>query len=433
MRIGIIGGGFSGVALAAHLLASRTPPSEIVIIEPQDVLGRGIAYSTESDSHLLNVPVGRMSMFPDRMDDFRAWTEAAGIACDATSFVPRRAYGIYLKDRLDQLSAQSTTILRHRRTDAVSAERRDGGWHVGLAEGPPEDVDRLVLATGNRLAGWPVPADQDDRLLVNPWHIEAERIPSDARVLLVGSGLTMIDVALSLDDVGHKGKIVAVSRHGWLPAVAREPRVATPATLGDLPVSLTALYHELRLRAAALPSSEWRAVIDGLRQITQDIWLRFSEEDKRRFLRHLRSLWDVHRHRMAPEISDRVTAMLARRHLSIRKARLERIVAEPDCVALLCRNGNRIEGDIAINCTGISSAYRPGRDLLLDSLAGQGLVAPDPLGLGLDVRPDGSIADGLYALGPPTRGMLWEITAVPDIRKQVAALAERMLAERLPA
>jgi uncharacterized NAD(P)/FAD-binding protein YdhS len=96
---------------------------------------------------------------------------------------------------------------------------------------------------------------------------------------------------------------------------------------------------------------------------------------------------------------------------------------------------HQLAADRIINCTGPSSDLASASDPLLSNLRDRGLLRNDALKLGLDtnhlgqiIGSDGKAVPGLFAAGPLTRGTFWEITAVPDIRRQVGALA-RLLAD----
>jgi uncharacterized NAD(P)/FAD-binding protein YdhS len=257
-------------------------------------------------------------------------------------------------------------------------------------------------------------------------------------VLLIGSGLTMADVVASLDGLGHEGPITAISRRGLVSHAHARVEGAIPADLARRGETLSRALRRLRIRAAEI--GDWRLAFDGLRGETQDLWQALPEATRRRFLRHLRPYWEVHRHRMAPPTAARIAAHLASGRLRVLAGRVERLDSVAQGLSASWRpRGERalqiLRINRAINCTGPEGDPSRSDQPLIDALLAQGLARPDPLGLGLNVDEDGrligqsgAISAGLFAIGPIARGALWEITAVPDIRVQARRLAKRLLA-----
>ena len=257
---------------------------------------------------------------------------------------------------------------------------------------------------------------------------------------MLGSGLTMVDVAILLADRGHRGPILALSRHGLLPKEHAPTRRAPPSEWLDGPPTARGLLRQIRLEIARAERAgiDWRAVLDGWRERVPLLWHRLPMVERRRFLRHLRPVWDIHRHRMAPEIGCQIKEMQASGQLEVRAGTIEAYQAGQDGVAVRFRNrGSKIEvrvvGDWLVSCAGPALDFRHVREPLIQDLLARGLVRPEPLGLGLETtrglqlvgwngRPNGS----LFALGPLTRGTFWETTGVPEIREQGRALARRL-------
>lgn len=460
-RIAIIGAGFSGSLLAVQLLRRFLPGSRVYLIEKNAKFGGGLAYSTGNPGHLLNVRAGRMSAFADDPDHFVNWLRArAGSEGDTgggsgsiDTFVPRQLYGIYIQELLGNEIWQSgsTRNLFLVPDEAVAIRQRGNGLSVEVRGGRQYEVDAAVLAVGN--------FPQDDaaaHYYGNPWNPRAlADLDSQAPVLLIGTGLTMIDTVVSLLDQNHKGPIYAVSRRGLLPrrhgeAPPQQPLQLTASDKSSIVRLLRVIRREVR--AHGDEAKAWRSVIDALRPYTQEIWQLLTTAEKQRFLRHLRPWWDVHRHRMAPPVADLIEAAVQRRQLIVWAARVKAMSADGRGVnvSLRRRASDQLE-DVrvgrVIDCSGPQCDYAcVDSDLIRDLLA-QGTARPDPHKLGLDVDVDSSVIDSrgmasqrIYALGPVTRGLFWEITSVPDIREQcwkVAALIERRLcddgAERLSA
>jgi uncharacterized NAD(P)/FAD-binding protein YdhS len=437
----IIGGGFSGSLLALHLLRGGHDGLHVFLVEKGPAFGRGTAYSTPEPDHLLNVRAGNMSAYPDQPTHFQDWlANRTGAAPDPFSFAPRWLYGDYLQGELraasqSQQAAGRLTLVQD---EAVDIERSDGRLKVRLAVGRTLEAQTVVIATGHgapsavisskaRFAG-------DPAYIETPWAADAlGRIKPEDSVLLLGAGLTAIDVIAGLDGQGHRGAITALSRRGLLPQ--------RHARLDGEPLAWTRLPGErlsrsvARFRREAGQLANWRRAFDGLRGQTQDLWMGLSDKERRRFLRHLRPWWDVHRHRMAPQIADRIDSYLASGRLRVTAGRLLAVRAEIGGVTVTWRPRGQtsLRADRThwvINCTGAEGDPRRSQSPLIRRLLERNLARPDSLDLGLDVDiearlidADGKAQPDLLGIGPITRGALWEIVAVPDIRIQARRLA----------
>ena len=434
--VAIVGAGFSGSLLAINLLRHAGPHA--TLIERRPVFGRGTAYSAPHPSHLLNVRAGNMSALSDRPAHFAEWCGARGLG-DGGSFVQRKQYGEYLGELLERSAARAGERLALVRDEAVSADVRDDGVTVGLAGGRTVDVDALVVAVGNLPPHAPPGLDPatlpGDVYAPDPWDpAVVEGLTAEDTVLLVGTGLTMVDVALSLDAAGFAGRIVALSRRGLLP----RPHVP-PGPAGDRnekPTTVaSALLREVRDRARRIG---WRAAVDELRPFTQGLWLSASAAERDRFLRHLRPWWDVHRHRLAPAVAARIAELIDRGQLTIVAGKPGRYVPRRGGVAVTYRpRGADAETTLdvrrIVNCTGPQGDLARSGEPVLRSLIAGGHARADPARLGLDVDAqsrlvgsDGVAHPRLFGLGPMTRGAFWEIVAVPDIRTQVWSVARRL-------
>ena len=439
--VAIVGGGFSGSLLALHLLRSATSGLHIYLIEKGEAFGRGVAFSTRRPDHLLNVRAGNMSAYADQPTHFQDWLAVqTGRPADPFSFAPRWVYGDYLQAQLraaaqSQSAAGRLTLVGDEATEIVPA---GGRLLVRLGVGRSLQADTVVLATGHGAPMEIVPRASrfasDPHYVANPWAPNAlDRIKPDDRVLLLGSGLTAIDVIASLDGAGHRAEIVALSRNGLLPRRHARAVGATVAWTRRPGETLSNTLRRFRRDADRL--SDWRRAFDGLREQVQTVWSGLSETERRRALRHLRPWWDVHRHRMAPEVAARIDERLASKRLRIVAGRMLSLRAEIGGVTITWRErtNTSIRADRTewvVNCTGPEGDPRRSSNEVVRRLVETGLARPDPLCLGLDVGAEGQLigAEGimgheLYGLGPLTRGALWEVTAVPDIRIQAARLA----------
>jgi uncharacterized NAD(P)/FAD-binding protein YdhS len=429
-RVAIVGAGFSGTLLAVNLVRHDGP--DTLLIERGERFGRGVAYATGNPDHLLNVRAANMSALPDAPAHFAEWLAARNPAAGPATFVPRATYGAYLDDLLAWTRRYAGTRLSERRADVISVRPDLYNVAIGFADGCQERADVVVLATGNLPPHTPPgldPAPLGDRYLADPWRLDlAAGLRASDTMLLLGTGLTMVDMALTLDGTGFAGPIVALSRRGLVPRAHGD---GPPGKLAERPPArLVPLLRAVRRRAEAIG---WRGAVDELRPHTQDLWRAASPADRARFLRHLRPWWDVHRHRLAPEIAGRIDAMRASGRLVVRAGTL--MGCDATGVRFRPRGSHTVERiDVArvVNCTGPAGDAARSTDPLLRQLLADGLARPDAFRLGLDVDADSRLigADGrpqarLYALGPLTRGAYWEITAVPDIRVQAWHLARR--------
>lgn len=422
----IVGGGYSGTMLAAEL-ARRGVPS--LLVDGSGREGKGTAYSTPESAHLLNVIAGKMGAWADKPEDF---AEEVSREYEPHDYVPRRRYGEYLSNILNE--ACGSGLVRLVASSARSAQRTAEGWAVSLADGSSVTGRALVLAQGNQAPqAPPLARGLPPELFVNdPWS-EAGRkaivkgAGTGGDVLLIGTGLTMVDVVLSLDEARLRGRITALSRRGLIPRAHAEHGVS-PVSLEEVPLgSLKRLWRWLLNRGATVG---WRAAVDSLRPHSHAIWQRLSETEQRRFLRHVRPWWDVHRHRIAPEVSGRIKRLVQLGQLEIVAGRVTDIWLKNQKlgVSIMGRGkSEKVEQEfsLVVNCTGPLGSISASGDPLLCSLFEQGLARPDGLGIALEVDARSRIAgaDRGWAVGPLTKGRFWEITAVPDIRGQVAQVA----------
>lgn len=444
-RIVAIGGGASGTAVAVHLLRQAISPLRLTLIEPRSRLGLGVAYSTTFRSHILNVRAADMSIFPDRPAHFLHWLRGNGFpSAEPSLFAPRLTYGAYLEDALARAvpQARPSVTFEHVRGHATRLSNGGNGLVVETDRGDVLIASCAVLALGNIPSNNPLPRGTPEPFCA--WSPEAvARLHPDSSVFLVGSGLTAVDTCLSLKELGHRGKIFVVSRHGLIPRVHVPSAKRTQWQPQDVSIeSLGGIFSKVR-RAARRDLEEggtWQGLIDGLRPHSHDIWKRLSLKELRRFVRHLRPYWDVHRHRVAPEVGAAIEDMRSRGQLVVTTGRVvssRQGKGGVSQVTVAQRGGGEVVllADRVINRTGPEADARRFPIPLLRQLVADGLVRHDPLFLGLDAANDGKVIgkDGaeqnrLYAIGPLLKGVLWESIAIPEIRHQAAALAQKLLA-----
>lgn len=439
-RILIVGGGASGVLLAAHLLRLPDRRLHVAIVEPAEDIGRGLAYSTEEPSHLLNTRAGSMSAFDEDPQHFWRWLQESGHAARAGlegpfSFAPRRRYRDYLRDLVRHWRPETgdgrLRIVRDTCTALVETPR---GVAASLASGRIETASRAVLAIGHALTAGHSPYD-------HAWSSPEDlAIRPEEDILILGTGLSMIDNVASLHRRGHRGRITALSRRGLLPRVhaPTAPLLLDPA---DIPLGTGPAYFLRWLRRtvrwAEGEGRDWREVMDAVRPHASAIWAAMPADGRARFLRHGRTLWDIHRHRMPPEMAALVHEATSSGALVLKAGRIleTRVEDGRHSVSIRRRAGEveTLQVDRIIDCTGILRRPEADGTGLIGSLLSAGTAREDALKLGLDIAPDcaivarnGSPSRRLFAIGPVTKARFWEITAVPDIRAQAKRLAAHL-------
>ncbi len=452
IRIVICGGGASSVLLLTALRRQRVSrPVSVTVVEPREKLGLGVAYSTTSPVHLLNTRALNMSVGDDA-DDFVRWLKAERprrvLNWTRNDFAPRRYFGEYLEAKVAELAGAKDLWLTWAQASADAVIPADGGWEVVLSRGNPLRADIVVLATGNetpRALGSNL-TPQAQRLILNdPWDCARNAdIHRDAAVLLAGTGLTSVDVAVDLLHRGHKGPIHIFSRHGLLP----RPHGPVATSLEDfrptLPPTVRGIVEHVRkVGKDDSNGAQWRAAFTELRSVAPALWAGWDLKERRRFLRHVRPFWDVHRHRIAPRIHAKLTRALESGQLEVFRGRLTGIEHHAQrntlSVSLRQADGVRVlEVARLINCTGPEQDPAKSTNPLLNTLVGDSIARPDVMRLGLAVDPalrllgrDGKPHRSLFAVGALTRGSRWEVTAIAELRDQANTVAreiERQLA-----
>ncbi|NPD69867.1 FAD-dependent oxidoreductase (plasmid) [Lichenicola cladoniae] len=435
----IVGAGFSGTLAALKLLTSD-PTLHIHLVDSSEHVGRGLAYGACAPQHLLNVPVNRLEV--GLTPGFGQWLSGR---CDvleenfgslADAFLPRALFGDYMEERLQEALAAAParlTVIRSEVVSLLELPRRG----VLLRDGREIPVDVIVLATGNLPPRAPLPPQspvRDDRAYVpDPWAPRAlDGIDPDRLVVLVGTGLTMVDTVMRLRGEGHRGQIHAVSRRGLTPLDHRSGGAWPPFV--DLSVARSPLAIMRQIRSAATMAAAqdvpWQRVIDAVRPMTSRIWTEWSKNERRRFLRHLRPYWDAHRHRLAPRVARRLHEALSSGSLTIWSGGIVDCRPRDGGLDVDVRphgssTPSTLEASRMINCTGPRTDYASIGMPLFADLRRRGLVQPDELALGIETDGcaacgrDGHPSSWLFAVGPLTRPAWWEITAVPEIAAQI--------------
>lgn len=425
----IVGGGYSGAMLAARL-AERGVAS--TLIDRGGEFGRGVAYATPFDGHLLNVRSARMSAVDGDPGHFVRWLEThRPDHADPDGFAPRRVFGDYVQHRLAAVDAACPGLIS-RITGTVAAIEADA---VVLDDGRRLEARAVVLATGNP-APRTAPAGASERVIADPWATGAlERIGADDDVLIIGTGLTMVDMLLMLEGRGWRGRATALSRRGLMPrAHGPVPDVPAPLEAGLLEGPLSG---RLALARTVAEREGWRSLMETLRPLTAEAWQAANPAIRGRIVRHLRPWWDVHRHRIAGSIAEALEQLRADDRLTMTAGRVVAIRPGEASVSLdwTPRHGPAqpaLAADWLIDCSG--PGHDPARDGLTGPLLASGRARMDALRLGLDLDHQGRVldADGraddrLFVLGPPARAAFWETIAVPDIRKRIEAVAAALV------
>lgn len=447
-HVAVVGAGASGTLVTANF-KRFAPNGRLALIGNSPKPGKGVAYETMYCVNLLNVPAGNMSAFPDDMDHFVDWLKTRLPDSNAGTFAPRITYGNYLADIFSSTIKDNSNI-EYVEGDVVSVSREHEYWKLQLKNGSSILAHTVVLAFGNLLApNDPIDFREVEKLYwKNPWSEDvALGLEKDAPVLLVGTGLTMVDVALSLREVGHRGTIHALSRNGRLYQV-HKPYQARP--LADLPEDFNSPHGAIRwireqVDIAKHTGSDWRAVIDSLRPHTAVIWQKWSIAQRKSFLRHARNLWDIHRHRMSPEVAEQIGALIEDRVLKIHRGRLVSAKQYGDLAQVTWQQTdtkeiNTLEVARIVNCTGPSRDYSKIESPLIAQLIKAGHIVPDQLRLGFDTDQNGRFVNiqcepvqGLFTLGPVRIPGLWESLAIPEIRNQAKSLANLLVDETIEA
>lgn len=447
-RVAIVGGGAAGVVAAYHL-AGR-PGLEVALVDRTGRFGPGVPYATTDPDHRLNVAADRMGAVAEDPADFLEWLKAAGRQADGNDFVSRGTFGEYLVDllaRAETRAASSGPPLRKVVAEITDVSIGADRTSVGLVGAPELDgvgFDHVVLAPGPLPGGDPISLPdavrQDGTYVPNAWEMSERGRAEDETTLIIGCGLTMIDAAISIAGRPGGGKVVAVSRTGALPLAHRADYVTIdpPVLPLDGPVGFgtaVSLFTDAERRARAA-GGDWRDAMDSMRPITPELWRRMPESDKRWFLDNLQRIWESHRYRMAPEIAERFEKLRRSGRVEVRAGQIAAVEPDHPGARVTLAGGGASEilqvGRI-INCTGASADVLTSAPPLIRDLIRSGLVAPDPLRLGLDVSRDGRAidrdgkeSDRISLIGSIRRGAEWESIGITEIRSQAATIAERL-------
>ncbi|WP_187471160.1 FAD/NAD(P)-binding protein [Luteimonas viscosa] len=438
----IVGGGAAGALVAIRLLMREGDALRIAIVEPDAQLARGAAYSTAQPEHLLNVIASRMSAVAEDPVHFVRFLVRDGqgeAAALDNVFATRRDYARYLRHTLESLPGSEALIHLHDR--AIDIERAGAGHVVHLASGARLRASHVVLALGNAARPLPAYLLHEGVRVAESWDYAAvASIEPGADVCILGSGLSMVDAALTLAHGGHRGRILVLSRHGLAPLPHAVPGAQHDGGIDDLlPLGVLQRWRRLRQRiATAIEAGEpWQWSFDRLRPHGQALWRSLDDTQRRRFLRHAVRYWDIHRHRIAPQVAATLDGLRQRGQLEIVPARLRALTADPvggSCVHFRPRHTAREHmrhADWIVNATGVETNIDLRPDPLLQALRARGGILPGPQGIGLASSDRGHVIDSrgrpdphLFVIGALRIGELWESIAIPELREQARQIAD---------
>jgi len=473
-RIAVIGGGFSGAMIVANLIKKASGNLEIEWFESESTLGTGVAYGTKDSVHLLNVRAERMGAFAGQPEDFFRWLQtdegkniaekiSPGANYTADQFVPRVLYGEYVKHIVKETLAEAkrkeikVRISHSRVIDASLHDEYSQQMMLIIQRGGLQQevlVDAVVLATGNLpprnfhfqtglvTSKGNYVKDVWNPLADGPFPNQVHELSPDSNIVVIGTGLTMVDTVLTLRYRGYKGTITAISRNGLLPASHAHGK-AYPAWEWVLapqfaPKTASQLFSKLRqeIKRAEKQGYDWRAVVDSLRPVTQTLWQQLHTSEKRKFMSRLFTLWNIHRHRMAPELYETLRDMQKSGSLTIIAGKIYYVGSDKDglTVAYRKRGTNRIETlrpTLVLNCTGTEYDIAASDHTLLKNLRDRELITVGPLRAGIEITASGTAkgpaSDAIFPIGTLMVGELLECTAVPELREQAAQTATNVL------
>ena len=451
----VIGAGFSGIATTTQILKQNpSHPLRVVLAHGGDRFARGLAYGTQNPEHMLNVPAGNMSAVHGDDEHFLRFARVRNSRISKDGFVSRQLYGDYLEWMLRQ--AEQETIhhskleLVFRSVTSVRLHRGGAGLIAQLDDHRTIVADKVVLALGHFPSSPPQGESNvvlnSKRYVRDPWDAASiARIPSNEPVLLLGTGLTMVDVATTLLTVNPRRQIAAISRRGLVPHSHRDHNRLPDWDSGARAIwgQAVTVREQLRafrehIRRLGAQGQDWRDGMASLRSITADVWLEYTETERKRFLRHVQPYWDIHRHRLAPESHQKLSDALDSGMLKIMAARIIGLEENRLGIQATVRPRGQsitktVDACAIINCTGPCANPLDTGNALVEQLLRDGLIRTDRLGIGLDVADDyatinqqGISSRSLFYIGPWLKAKYWEATAVPDLRRFALALAQRV-------
>jgi uncharacterized NAD(P)/FAD-binding protein YdhS len=458
--VSIIGGGFSGLMVAHHLINEATLPIRVCIFNKHGLMGRGAAYSVDKDFYLLNVIAAKMSALPDDPEHFLNWVmqtasyKSLDRSMISQAFLPRKLYGEYLAElweKLRQIASEKGCVLVDKTTEIYAVSRSHKLFSLTTSDGTVSLFDVCVLATGNELPKSPnaiTPEVEHSGIYFgNPWSNNVlKNAHKFKQLLIIGNGLTMVDTVIGLQQSGFKGTIYSISPNGFNILPHRNNGLVYKKLneeirgIQNLKCITSSVFKHIRIVRKFGLSAE--PVIDSLRPNVQHIWQHLQLAEKKVFLSRLRHLWGVARHRIPLHIHDRIQQLRIEKKLHIIAGQIKNIELNHDKAIIDYYNkktglNESVQVGRVVNCTGPNSDISKTSSKLLGQLFEDGLISQDELKLGLKVdtqsyqliKQDGEVNKCFYTLGTHLRGELWESTAVNELRCQAKDVALQILSK----
>lgn len=466
MRILIIGGGYSGACFAIQALTKfgGAAPLSITVLEPRAALGQGIAYSSIDPDHRINAPSSGHMALADDISHFHDWFLAdGGLQRDPQAdhgglLFPRRIeFGHYMQALI--ANAQATGKLLHCRDRAIDFSDDGEFLTVRTELGQHLSAERMVIATGHLPSETPSFVDTEAAhhpyFLRSPWAANAlADLPRQARVLILGSGLTAADIIASLMRREHQGAIRVVSRRGLRPQPLPPPADQAPLPIWERlkrpipdflqnpfgPATVRQLLHALRIRIAecALDGVDWYEPFDDLRDALYQIWPTLNVAEQRRFWRYLRPWYDSYRYRIPPQTATILARAEQTGQLRFEAAQVQAISRAQQTSVFIGRLRTRGSSQIreeqfeaVVNCTGPGQSLL-GADPFVEALLASGQARAHASGIGLDVDQQMAAVDirgqsnrRISVIGPPSAGALGDPIGAVFICAQIDRLLAR--------
>lgn len=442
--IAIIGGGISGTLVVLNVLKQSQVPVSILWFDDKNSFCKGLAYSSQNNEHLLNVRASNMSVFVDESEHFVSWLLKNNFSYSATDFVPRCIYGDYVLSVFNELKLSNSVITIKQIPEEVKSIHLENEEFIVSAT-QNHQVQHVVLGFGNFLPAHPLPmaigTSSKEFILSKRYYQNAfspllfQNASRYQHITIIGSGLTMVDVVMSLNKQQYQGKIQVISPHGYLPqAHLEEPLPSIPSFINENEHhTLLQTVHlvNTQLKSAKANQLHIHSIIDALRPHVQRLWMGFSLVGKKQFLRHLRHKWGVARHRAPKQSIQVLNEYMKSQQLVVLKGRIFDIHSRVDGFDIHYstkeNQKNSFKTDIIVNCTGPESNFEKIDVPLIKQLIKDGIIEADSLKYGLKSMSNGQITNNLFTIGPPLKGILWESTAVPEIRVQAKQLAQMLV------
>lgn len=443
--IAIVGAGFSGTFTAIHL-ARRLPDRPVILFEEDRDAGPGLAYRQDDPHALLNIPARRMSAYQDEPDHFLKYARrVSGDRVEPDDFLPRRLYGEYIKHCLSEAQKNCKNLsVDHRAVIDIQTNPGSSVAVLTLKDHTALMCARVVLATGNQGSAFSGSIWSQHTLPARKTS-SFDKVKKGDTVLVIGTGLTMIDAVLELERRGTTAAIHAISRNGLLPRPYENASPVLPPELDELPDSDLRRSVRLFRKAVARHTAEggdWRDLFAALRPATPSLWQEMSAKDRRKFLRFISPFWEVHRHQCAPATFHAFQDMIDQGKLDLKRGTIVSVENRDGRLRLGLAPRNRAAVTRWLDADHIIDATGPARDIttithpLVTNLLRRGFLQPDELRLGAQIHPDyraisrdGFPLEWLYVVGPMLRARYFEATAVTELRLHTAALASRLAAD----